>query len=131
AMFLRKSGEDEVGVRLRQICQVRLRSRTAPYSARTYRDQRLGNVIARSPRIRIRFAEADQSLLLVVLHVVPGDRETQTCQENHRQCLLQPHATEEESDNRDWNVGKRSAQIWLGEDHQEWHPYDRSGFDEV
>src|SRR5258708_15324230 len=86
----------------------------APDTAGTYGYQRLGYVITSATGVSVGFAEADQPLLLKVLHVVPGDWEAQPSQQDHSQRLLQTHAAQKQPNNSNGQVRECRSQVGLG-----------------
>ena len=75
-MFFGESGKNKVGLGNGKKCEMGLRSLAAAEdAARPYRNQRLVNLISGAFGVGVRFTETKQTLLLIVLHVVPSQRQ--------------------------------------------------------
>ena len=80
ADLLGQHGEDEVGLLLRQEAQLALRAlqeALAPDAARAERDLRLDDVVAGAERIALGVEEGEHPLLLVVVQLLPEQRQGQ------------------------------------------------------
>src|SRR5580700_10775728 len=122
-MFLGESCENEIRLRNWKESTVCLRAFAAPKAPGTHGDLGLLNLVPRALGIEFGVDEAGQALLLIRLqHVHAGDKKdrayTYRREQTHGKTLLPLQATQKDSHGCDWEVGERSAQVRLLEDHE-------------
>src|SRR5580698_9097786 len=104
-MLLAKRGEDKIRIRNRQKVPLRLSPLIRPFSpnpASPNSNQRLPNLITRSPRIRIRIDKSIDSSLLIRLQVLSALHRdpTNQCNSKHNQSnLSEPNTPQEQPAN--------------------------------
>src|SRR5215471_950704 len=101
-MLFGKSRKNEVGLRHWEKRLVSLGAGTAaPKPTRTYRDEGLNNLVPGALTVGLGLHKTGEPFPLIGFENVESDRHHQASQNDDRQGLLQPHASEKQSHDRD------------------------------
>src|SRR5580698_3442599 len=106
-------------------------SRTAPEPTRTYRYERLNNLVSRALAIRLGLHKAGQAVTLIGFQHMEGQRHHESRQDYHRCGLLPANSTQKQPHDGDRDVSKRRSQVGLSQYQKHGNTHDRARLNEI